>query len=92
MLVSVATDYNNALLVIENANVGWAVIQIAIDRGYSNLYYSYRQDAYIDENIHLAKGYDLKNKSDMVPGFSTALVSLRAAASSSAKAFTDALL
>ena len=71
MLISVATDYNNALLVIENANVGWAVIQVAIDRGYGNLYYSYRQDAYIDENIHLAKGYDLKNKSDMVPGFST---------------------
>lgn len=71
MLMSVATDYNNALLVIENANVGWAVIQVVIDRGYSNLYYSYKQDAYIDENIHLTKGYDLKNKSDMVPGFST---------------------
>jgi hypothetical protein len=71
MLMSVATDYNNALLVIENANVGWAVIQVVIDRGYSNLYYSYRQDAYIDENIHLTKGYDLKSKSDMVPGFST---------------------
>lgn len=71
MLMSVATDYNNALLVIENANVGWAVIQVVIDRGYANLYYSYRQDAYIDENIHLMKGYDLKSKSDMVPGFST---------------------
>lgn len=71
MLMSVATDYNNALLVIENANVGWAVIQVVIDRGYSNLYYSYRHDAYIDENVHLVKGYDLKTKSDMVPGFST---------------------
>ena len=56
MLISVATDYNNALLVIENANIGWAVIQVAIDRGYANLYYSYRDDAYIDENIHLSKG------------------------------------
>ncbi len=70
MLVSVATDYNNALLVIENANIGWAVIQVAIDRGYENLYYSYRDDAYIDENIHLSKGYDLKGKSQKVPGFS----------------------
>ena len=38
MLVSVATEYNNALLVIENANIGWATIQVAIDKGYENLY------------------------------------------------------
>tara|TARA_Y100001937_G_scaffold126548_1_gene196096 strand:- start:403 stop:1974 length:1572 start_codon:yes stop_codon:yes gene_type:complete len=71
MLISVATEWNNALLVIENANIGWAVIQVAIDKGYENLYYSYKQDAYIDENVHLAKGYDLKNKAQKVPGFST---------------------
>jgi hypothetical protein len=71
MLISVATEWNNALLVIENANIGWAVIQVAIDKGYENLYYSYKQDAYVDENVHLAKGYDLKNKSQKVPGFST---------------------
>jgi hypothetical protein len=71
MLLAVATEYNNALLVVENANIGWAVLQVLIDRNYTNLYYSYRNDAYIDENIHLTKGYDLKNKSQMVPGFST---------------------
>ncbi len=71
MLVAVATEWNNALLVIENANIGWAVIQVAIDKNYPNLYYSYKQDAYIDEDVHLAKGYDLKNKAQKVPGFST---------------------
>ena len=71
MLVTIATEWNNALLVIENANIGWAVLQIAIDKGYENLYYSYKQDAYIDEDVHLAKNYDLKNKSQKVPGFST---------------------
>ena len=71
MLVAVATEWNNALLVIENANIGWAALQVAIDKGYQNLYYSYRQDAYVDEDVHLAKGYDLKNKSQKVPGFST---------------------
>ena len=71
MLVSVATEWNNALLVIENANIGWAVIQVAIDKNYENLYYSYKQDAYVDEDVHLRKGYDLKDKSKMVPGFST---------------------
>jgi hypothetical protein len=32
MLVSVATEWNNALLAIENANIGWAAIQPALDR------------------------------------------------------------
>jgi len=71
MLVAVATEWNNALLVIENANIGWAVIQVAIDQNYKNLYYSYKQDGYVDEDVHLRKGYDLKDKSKMVPGFST---------------------
>jgi hypothetical protein len=71
MLYGIAAEYNNALLCIENANVGWAVIQVVLDRGYPNLFYSYKQDGYIDENIHLRKGYDLKEKRDMVPGFST---------------------
>jgi len=70
MLVSVATEYNNALLVIENANIGWASIQVALDTGYSNLYYSYKQDGYVDEDVQLRKGYDLKGKSKTVPGFS----------------------
>lgn len=71
MLISIATEYNNALLAIENANIGWAVIQVALDRGYNNLYYSYKQDGYVDETIHLRKNYDLKDKSQMVPGFTT---------------------
>jgi hypothetical protein len=70
-LVNVATEYNNALLVIENANVGWAAIQVAIDRNYPNLYYTYRNDGYQDPDIYYQKGYDLKDKSQMVPGFTT---------------------
>jgi len=70
MLIAVATEYNNALLVIENANIGWASIQVALDKGYSNLYYSYKQDGYVDEDVQLRKGYDLKGKSKTVPGFS----------------------
>ena len=44
MLVNVATEWNNALLCIENANVGWAAIQVAIDRDYKNLYYTYKHE------------------------------------------------
>jgi hypothetical protein len=71
MLVSVGTEYNDALLVVENANVGWAAIQQIIDRGYPNLYYTYREDGYVDPSVQLPKGYDLKLKENMVPGFTT---------------------
>jgi len=71
MLVAVATEYNNALLVIENANVGWGAIQSAIDRDYQNLYYTYKQDGVVDATTQLTKGYDLKDKSQMTPGFTT---------------------
>ena len=69
LLVSLATEYNDALLVVENANIGWAVIQQIIDRGYPNLYYTYKEDGYTDPSVHIPKGYDLKDKSQMVPGF-----------------------
>ena len=71
MLVAVATEYNEALLVIENANVGWGAIQSAIDRDYQNLYYTYKQDGVVDATTQLTKGYDLKDKSQMTPGFTT---------------------
>lgn len=70
LLVSMATEYNNALLIIDNRNIGWSTIQVAIDSGYKNLYYSFKNDPYLDENIHLRKGYDLKQKENMVPGYS----------------------
>jgi len=68
MLVAIATEYNDALLVVENANVGWASIQQVIDRGYRNLYYTYKNDV-LDSDRYLTKGYDLHSKSDMVAGF-----------------------
>tara|TARA_B110000858_G_scaffold194974_1_gene250412 strand:- start:1703 stop:3283 length:1581 start_codon:yes stop_codon:yes gene_type:complete len=71
MLVNIATEYNEALLVIENANVGWAALQPAIDRGYRNLYYTYKHDGVTDSESHLNQGYDLKSRSQMTPGFTT---------------------
>jgi hypothetical protein len=71
LLVNIATEYNDALLVIENANIGWASIQVAIDRGYKNLYYSPKDSSISDVSQQLAKYIDLKDNSQMVPGFST---------------------
>jgi hypothetical protein len=39
-LITAATEYNSALLVVENAGIGWDVINSIIERGYPNLYYS----------------------------------------------------
>lgn len=69
--VSIATEWNTALLAIENANVGWTTVQACIDLRYENLYYTYRQDPYMDPNKHIMKNYDLKDKEDMVPGHVT---------------------
>ena len=64
LLVGIATEYNEALLVIENANIGWATIQVAIDRHYTNLYYSPRTESNVDS--YFDKYMDT---SKMVAGF-----------------------
>jgi len=71
LLVNIATEYNDALLVIENANIGWAVIQVALDRGYKNLYYSPKDSSVADVSQQLARYIDLKDTAQMTPGFTT---------------------
>jgi hypothetical protein len=73
MLVAIATEYNNALLVIENANIGWNTIQVVIDKGYSNLYYSPKGDAATNADAFLSKGYDITDTTKMVPGFTMSM-------------------
>jgi hypothetical protein len=69
-LVSLATDYNNALLVVENSNIGWATIQQVIDRGYGNLFYMSTDLKYVDvENQVTNKLY--AQERGLVAGFST---------------------
>lgn len=71
LLVTIGTEYNNALLVVDNHSMGWDVIQTILDARYSNLYYSHKSDPFYDENIHLRNNIDLKNKKDMTPGFTS---------------------
>lgn len=68
MLVAVSTEYNNALLVIENASYGWAVIQQVIDRNYQNLFYSSNDLQYVDVEQHMTNRLNAQDKK-MVPGF-----------------------
>ena len=69
-LVALATEYNNALLVIENANIGWATIQQVIDRSYTNLYYTDKDIKYVDSGNQHTNKYRSQDK-NQVAGFST---------------------
>ena len=65
MLTSVASEYNNALLVIENANIGWDVVNTVLEKGYSNLYFSPR--SYGD--MTMDKWIDKMESEQTIPGF-----------------------
>ena len=68
VLVGIASEYNDALLVVENANIGWATIEQVIAREYKNLYYSSRSDT------ETVESYMAKYERDMlVPGFTMSL-------------------
>ena len=70
-LIDLATKYNDALLVIENNNIGWATIQTVIDRGYKNLFYQSADLKYVDvEHQMISNKYRAQDKK-MVPGFTT---------------------
>ena len=73
ILFAISTEYNNALLVIENANIGWNTIQVVIDKGYDNLYYSPKGDAATNAEAFLSKGYDITDTTKMVPGFTMSM-------------------
>ncbi len=70
MLVSIATEYNDALLIIENNNIGWATIQQVIDRDYPNLFYTSKDLRYVDIAHQMNNRYRSEEKR-MVAGFST---------------------
>ena len=67
--VQVATEYNDALLIIENNSIGWAAIQTAIDRNYDNLFYMSKDLHYVDVQRQLTNRYRTIDK-NMVAGFS----------------------
>jgi hypothetical protein len=64
VLVGIATEFNQALLVVENANIGWATIEQILERQYSNLYYS------STSQMETVESYMSKYERDkLVPGF-----------------------
>jgi hypothetical protein len=69
-LIELSTKYNDALLVVENNNIGWATIQTIIDRGYKNLFYQSKDLQVVDVENNFTNKYRAQDK-NMVPGFST---------------------
>jgi len=65
ILVAAATLYNHALLVVENNNHGWAVLQRIIQMKYKNLYYADKK------TLEIIEGYIDDTRSDIIAGFPT---------------------
>ena len=68
-LTGLATEYNNAMLVVENANIGWATLDAIQERGYRNLYHSPKSDQLTAESY--LKVYE--GSSEMTPGFTMSM-------------------
>ena len=69
-LIELATKYNDALLVVENNNIGWATLQTIIDRGYENLFYQEKNHLVVDEDNKHTNRYRHIDK-NKIPGFTT---------------------
>lgn len=65
LMVSLATEYNDALLIPDNSSIGWNAVQQIIDRGYRNLFYMSKDMQYVDVE-HQGGSRSDKN---LVPGF-----------------------
>jgi len=68
-LTGLATEYNNAMLVVENANIGWATLDAIQERGYRNLYHSTKSDQLTAESYQRA----YEGNSEMIPGFTMSM-------------------
>ena len=72
ILVNIAQEYNEALLVVENNNIGWAAIQQIIDRDYQNLFYTSKDLKYVDTQRQVHNKHYREEK-QMVPGFTMSM-------------------
>lgn len=72
ILISMASMYNDALLIIDNSNIGWDTIQTIIKRGYKNLFYMTKDLKYIDPEINQIDSL-YKDQKKAVPGFTISM-------------------
>ncbi len=72
LIVRTAKMYNDALVIVENASIGWAVLQEIINQGYKNVYYHKKDYKYIDPELHskIRQSKVLEKQRDII-GFTT---------------------
>ena len=68
LMVSVATMYNDALLIPDNSSIGWSAIQQVIDRQYRNLFYMSSDLHFIDVEHQMVDKRIISEK-NLKPGF-----------------------
>jgi hypothetical protein len=67
MLNQIGREYGNCMLVVENNNVGYSVLNKLIEHGYPNVYHSIKSShEYIEQ-------YQAEGISSAVPGFTTSM-------------------
>lgn len=71
LLMRMGKMYNNALIIVQNANIGWAVLQKLIDQKYQNLHYHKKDYQYIDKQLYQLYNCKKNHKQKDVPGFTT---------------------
>jgi hypothetical protein len=65
ILFDAGKEYGDAMVVVENNNIGFSVLEKLIDAGYPNLYYSTKgTHEFVDQ-------YEAQNISNSIPGFTT---------------------
>jgi hypothetical protein len=67
--VAIATEYNSALLIVENTGLGHATISDVLELNYNNIYYSPKGDT-LNVSQYITQMYDY-DTSKMTPGFTT---------------------
>lgn len=65
VLIAAGYEWNNALIVIENANIGWDVVQSVIESNYPNIYFSPKSMGDLTPETYLNR-YDT---GQTIPGF-----------------------
>ena len=73
LLIRFAKMYNNAFLIVENANIGWAVLQQIFKQKYIHVYYHKKDYKYIDLELEakMQSAYRSPNTQRDIPGFVT---------------------
>lgn len=65
IIQATATEWNNALIVVENSGIGWDVVSSLVESQYQNLYYSVKNSGDLTPESYITK-YD---NNQTVPGF-----------------------